>query len=105
LDKGDYDGALEQYEKALAIAESVLGTDHPATTYNNIGVGGLLFDEGDYDGAVTSTRSRNSRIGNSSSASPLISAVRCYSRDSRASRFTFLFRQEQFLCLDSIKYV
>ena len=38
-DLGAYDKALEYYFKALAISETVLGTEHPdtATTYNNIG--------------------------------------------------------------------
>jgi tetratricopeptide (TPR) repeat protein len=50
--KGKYNGALEQYEKALAIVESVHGTDHPttATIYNNIGL--VLTEKGDYDGAL-----------------------------------------------------
>jgi len=38
-DRGDYDNALVQYQKALAIQEKVLDTEHPntATTYHNIG--------------------------------------------------------------------
>ena len=47
-EQGDYGKALEYYEKALAISEKVLGTDHPstATTYNNIG--GVYRAQGDY---------------------------------------------------------
>ena len=50
--KGDYDKALEYYEKALEISESKLGKDHPstATTYNNIA---LVYEaKGDYDNAL-----------------------------------------------------
>ena len=37
-DQGDYEKALEYYGKAIAIHESVLGTDHPdtATMYKNM---------------------------------------------------------------------
>jgi tetratricopeptide (TPR) repeat protein len=51
-EKGDYDGALEEYEKSLAIIESVFGTNHPitATVYDNIGR--VLRAKGDYDGAL-----------------------------------------------------
>ena len=50
--KGDYDGALVEYRKALLIQESTLGMNHPdtATSYNNIGV--ALHMKGDYDGAL-----------------------------------------------------
>jgi tetratricopeptide (TPR) repeat protein len=36
--KGDYDGSIVWYEKALVIRESVLGKDYPdtVTAYNNI---------------------------------------------------------------------
>jgi tetratricopeptide (TPR) repeat protein len=49
---GDYGGALEQYEKALAIVEPLFGTYHPttATTYNNIG--SVLHAKGDYAWAL-----------------------------------------------------
>ena len=48
-DKGDYDGALEHCEKALAVRESVLGEGHPnmANAYNNIA--GVLRDKGNND--------------------------------------------------------
>jgi tetratricopeptide (TPR) repeat protein len=51
--KGDYDGALAQHKKALAVRESVLGKDHPETAgrYNNIGE--VLLHKGDYDGALS----------------------------------------------------
>ena len=37
--KGEYDKALEHYQKALAIQLKQLGPEHPsvATSYNNIG--------------------------------------------------------------------
>ena len=37
--KGEYDKALEHYQKALAIQLKKLGPEHPsvATSYNNIG--------------------------------------------------------------------
>ncbi|MDE6784003.1 MAG: tetratricopeptide repeat protein, partial [Ruminococcus sp.] len=49
---GEYDKALEYYEKALKICESVLGKEHPntATTYNNIAV--VYQDKGEYDKAL-----------------------------------------------------
>ena len=36
--KGDYESALDYFQKALAIREKVLGVDHPRTIYvrNNI---------------------------------------------------------------------
>ncbi len=51
-DKGDYDDALVQYQKALGIQEKVLGTEHPSTaaTYNNIGA--VYDDMGDYENAL-----------------------------------------------------
>ena len=51
-DKGDYHGALEMYQKCLAIQEKSLGKDHPstATTYNNIGI--MMKANGDTDGAL-----------------------------------------------------
>ena len=50
--KGDYDKALEYYEKDMKISESKLGKDHPdtATTYNNIA--GVYYAKGDYDKAL-----------------------------------------------------
>jgi tetratricopeptide (TPR) repeat protein len=52
LIKGDYEAALVEYQKALAIQEASLGKDHPdtATTYSNIG--SVLFEKGDYEGAL-----------------------------------------------------
>jgi tetratricopeptide (TPR) repeat protein len=56
----DYDGALVEYLKALAIQESVLefvlGTEHQdaANTSNNIGE--VLYTKGDYDGALVEYR-------------------------------------------------
>jgi tetratricopeptide (TPR) repeat protein len=51
-DMGDYDKALEYYEKAKEIYESKLGKDHPftSTTYNNIAT--LHFAKDDYDKAM-----------------------------------------------------
>jgi len=48
----DYDLALEYYEKAKAIYEKVLGTEHPstATTYNNMAA--VYRAKGDYDKAL-----------------------------------------------------
>ena len=50
--QGDYDKALEFYQKALAIFEKVLGSEHPstATTYNNIAF--VHYNKGDYDKAL-----------------------------------------------------
>ena len=50
--KGDYDTALEYYNKALDIYLQVLGENHPdtATSYNNIGA--VYDDKGDYDTAL-----------------------------------------------------
>ena len=51
-DQGNYLKALEYYEKALAIRERVLGTDHPytAATYNNMA---LVYDaQGNYEKAL-----------------------------------------------------
>ena len=49
---GNYDKALEYFEKALEIRESKLGKDHPSTasTYNNIGE--VYRAKGDYDKAL-----------------------------------------------------
>ena len=51
-DQGDYDKALEYYEKSREIKEKVLGKDHrdTATTYNNMA--GVYRDQGDYDKAL-----------------------------------------------------
>ncbi|MCL2169691.1 MAG: tetratricopeptide repeat protein, partial [Defluviitaleaceae bacterium] len=48
----DYPKALEWYYKALAIAEKVLGLEHPhtAATYNNIA--GVYDNQGDYPKAL-----------------------------------------------------
>ncbi|MDR0469050.1 MAG: toll/interleukin-1 receptor domain-containing protein [Peptococcaceae bacterium] len=50
--QGDYAKAMEWYLKALAIAEKVLGTEHPdtATTYHNIA--GIYRKQGDYPKAL-----------------------------------------------------
>jgi Tfp pilus assembly protein PilF len=49
--QGDYAGARDYYERALAIRERVLGAEHPdtATSLNNLGY--VLQDQGDYAGA------------------------------------------------------
>ncbi len=49
---GDYNKALEFYEKAINIREKVLGTEHPdtATSYNNIG--GVYMAISDYNKAL-----------------------------------------------------
>lgn len=52
FDKGDYDKAIEYYQKALTIDLNALGPDHPdmAASYNNLGI---AYDaKGDYDRAV-----------------------------------------------------
>jgi tetratricopeptide (TPR) repeat protein len=50
--KGEYDKALEYYEKDLAISIKTLGAEHPAvaTSYNNIG--GAYNAKGEYDKAI-----------------------------------------------------
>ena len=50
--KGDYDKALEFFNKALAIWKAKLGEEHTdvATSYNNIG--SVYSDKGDYDKAL-----------------------------------------------------
>jgi len=50
--KGDYDIALEYYQKALEIYEKVFGTEHPDTakSYNYIGL--LYNNQGNYDKAL-----------------------------------------------------
>lgn len=49
--KGDYDGAEQLYQRALAICEVAQGPNYPdtATTLNNLAL--LLQDKGDYSGA------------------------------------------------------
>ena len=51
-EQGDYEKALEYYEKDLEISERVLGSDHPstATTYNNMA--GVYKEQGDYEKAL-----------------------------------------------------
>jgi len=51
-DKGDYDGALVQYEKARAIWESVRGRNHPDTAASCHNIGLVLEKKGNYDGAL-----------------------------------------------------
>ena len=50
--QGEYDKALEYYEKALVIREKVLGKDHPdtATTFNNMAL--VYRAQGEYDKAL-----------------------------------------------------
>jgi len=50
--QGDYPKALEWFQKALTIRETVLGKEHPstATTYNNIA--GVYYIQGDYPKAL-----------------------------------------------------
>ena len=47
--QGEYDKALEYYEKSREIQEKVLGKDHPstATTYNNMAL--VYCAQGEYD--------------------------------------------------------
>ena len=49
---GDFPQAMNYYQKALAIREKVLGSEHPdtAASYNNIGL--LYHDQGDYPQAL-----------------------------------------------------
>ena len=50
--QGDYEKALEYYDKALKVRERVLGSGHPstATTYNNMA--GVYQAQGDYEKAL-----------------------------------------------------
>jgi tetratricopeptide (TPR) repeat protein len=50
--KGDYDIALEYYEKALVIREKILGKKHPDTAniYNNIAE--VYRSQGNYNSAL-----------------------------------------------------
>ena len=50
--QGNYENALEYYEKALKISEEKLGADHPntAATYNNLAV--VYDDQGNYEKAL-----------------------------------------------------
>jgi tetratricopeptide (TPR) repeat protein len=50
--KGQYDKAIEYYEKALVIRKKELGENHPdtATSYNNLGA--AYHDKGQYDKAI-----------------------------------------------------
>ena len=50
--QGDYEKALEYYEKDLEISERTLGSDHPstATTYNNMA--GVYKEQGEYEKAL-----------------------------------------------------
>jgi tetratricopeptide (TPR) repeat protein len=52
LQKKDYDNAIFNFEKALAIKYKLLGEKHPetATSYNNIGI--VYSRKGDYDNAI-----------------------------------------------------
>ena len=56
--KGDYDGALKQTRKALAIEESILGENHTdtASSYSNVGL--ILKTQGDLDGAFDREQAR-----------------------------------------------
>ena len=50
--QGNYEKALEYYEKSLVIKEKMLGKEHPstATTYNNLAI--VYEDQGNYEKAL-----------------------------------------------------
>ena len=50
--KGDTDGALEMYQKCLAIDEKSLGKDHPSTATIYINIGSVMRAKGDKNGAM-----------------------------------------------------
>ncbi len=50
--KGDYEKAIEYYQKALEIEESKLGRDHPDTALSYINLGTAYSNEGDYGKAI-----------------------------------------------------
>lgn len=51
-DEGDLDAALNEYRKALAICESVLGIYHPNTACCYHSIGSVLMDKGEYETAL-----------------------------------------------------
>ncbi|RDC65533.1 tetratricopeptide repeat protein [Adhaeribacter pallidiroseus] len=50
--KGEYDRALQFYQKALQLRRKILGDDHPGlcSSYNNIGI--IYYRKGEYDQAL-----------------------------------------------------
>jgi tetratricopeptide (TPR) repeat protein len=51
-DKGDYDRAIEFFEKAIAIEEEKIGKDHPDTAISYDNLASVYSFKGDYDRAI-----------------------------------------------------
>ncbi|CAB9503788.1 repeat-containing protein [Seminavis robusta] len=49
--KGDYDGALTWFQKALTRQETVFGRNHPVTAKSHYDIGTILHEQGNYEGA------------------------------------------------------
>jgi len=49
---GEYDKALEYYQKALAIVEKVFGGEHPFTASSHNNIGAVYDAKGEYDKAL-----------------------------------------------------
>ena len=49
--KGEYDKALEHYQKALAIRLKQLGPEHPSVAISRNNIGGVHDNKGEYDKA------------------------------------------------------
>jgi hypothetical protein len=70
--QGDLDDARSLHERALAIRETRLGPDHPETALSHYHLADVLRDQGDLDGAVSSTaaRSPSARPGSAPTTRP-----------------------------------